>query len=169
MAMTEMEKETIRIHGAEGQWWVSNKARIEWCCRGRHGVIKRVPKKESNEVNRMLIYFFGSKCATWKNRPGEPSFMDVEFVHMTKVSPPPRKPWEWCGKTILFRDWQKQEEETKKAMARFSTGDKVYFSHKGQRCYGIVAGGRKRVTVIVDEPESMKGKWYIPPQDLYNR
>lgn len=161
------DEDIIRIHGKNGERWINLRDKIEWHCKGRHGVIRRVPKAEAYQVRDVLEYYFGAKCATWRKTPGEPSYMDVEFVHMTKVSPPPKRPWQWCGETLLFKDWMDRELLRAKQMQNFQVGDEVWFTHKGVTYEGVVSGGRTRVTVIVTTPKP--GKWYVPPADLIKK
>lgn len=132
---------------------------IEWCCKRRHGAIRDVTEDEWNDVANFLIYFFGSKCYHTKKHHDK-KLWDVEFVHMTKVFPPPRQPWEWCGKTILFEELRKQREAAYTAAQAFAIGDKVAFDYKGYH-EGIVAGVNRRVTVI-----SGNQKYYISAKDL---
>ncbi len=138
--------------------------RVEWCCQGRHGVIRNVEKKDEQLVSRTITYFYGSKGQWWKKNSNKT--MDVEFVPMTKVFPPPRKPWEWCGKTTLFKDWQKQEEDNLDLRKNFKIGQKVSFTgnySKGQIFTGIISGLNKRAKVIIPGQETW---WYVPYKDL---
>ena len=138
-------------------------ARIESCC-GKHGVIRNVEKKDEQLISRAITYFYGSKGQWWKKNANKT--MDVEFVPMTKVYPPPKRPWEWCGKTILFQDWQFEEETNKNISKRFKIGQRVSFTGKytkGQTITGIIAGINKRAKVIVPGQEIW---WYIPYTDL---
>lgn len=129
---------------------------IEWHCR-RHGVIRNIGRNDQNLLNEVIIYFMGPKSAWWKDG-------NVEFSNTTKVYPPQKKPWEWCGETVLFKDWQKREEENRNAAQSFRIGDLVYFMDKGKRIDGIVANITKRVTVIIPGQEM---RWYVPPTQLY--
>lgn len=135
--------------------------KVEWCCQGRHGVIRNVEKKDEQLVSRAITYFYGSKGQWWeKNRN---KTMDVEFVPMTKVFPPPRKPWGWCGKTILFKDWQQNEKDERSLSEKFRIGQQVCFSHKGQTIIGIVASRNKRAKVIIPGQETW---WNVPYREL---
>jgi len=137
---------------------------FEWHCVGRHGVIHMVTRAEEPEIVRTLIYFFGRKCVWATKFLG--GYRQLEFVHMTKVFPPPRKPWEWCGTTVAFKDWQRNTEENKDAADAYKLGDMVSFVYKRERFIGFVSGfGRTgRITVIV--PGSAAGKYYIPARML---
>ena len=77
---------------------------VEWCCVNRHGVIRNVPAGKLQEYVYFASYFYGCEPdnGIWRveNLDGT---CDLEFVHMCKVFPPPRKPWEWCGTSVLFR------------------------------------------------------------------
>jgi hypothetical protein len=135
--------------------------RVEWHCQGRHGVIRNVEKKDEQLVSRTITYFFGNKGQWWKKNRNKT--MDVEFVPMTKVFPPPRKPWEWCGKTILFEDWQKQEKENRDLSRKFKIGQSVSFTHKDKIYTGIVSGLNKRAKVVIPGEETW---WNVPYTDL---
>jgi hypothetical protein len=135
--------------------------RVEWCCEGRHGVIRNVKRDESNLVSRAINYFFGSKGQWWKKN--ESKTLDVEFVPMTKVSPPPRKPWEWCGKTVLFEDWHQKEKANLDTRENFRIGQQVCFSHKDKTIIGIISARNKRAKVIVPGSETW---WNVPYSQL---
>lgn len=129
-------------------------------CQGRHGAVYEVEAHEYNKVAAMLVYYFGERCF-WTRRNSKGT-TDFEFVHMTKVSPPPRNPWEWCGKSIMW-EYQHQRQLTNRAtLARFQIGQTVRFTFKGETHEGVVAGTNKRVTVIVPG----HGKFYIPAHML---
>src|SRR6266550_3491300 len=134
--------------------------KVQWHEPWRHGVIRNIPRKESNRFNRMIEYYMGSKACFW-TRGARSDLMDVEFVHMAKVYPPPKKPWEWCGTSILFPDWQKDTVANQNAREKFNIGDKVRFTAKGRTIEGIVYGGRKRVAIVAG-----REKWYVPPTQL---
>lgn len=138
--------------------------RVDWHCPGRHGVVRNVEKKDQNIISNAIIYFYGSKGQWWKQSEGKAKgVLDVEFVHMTKVFPPPRKPWEWCGTTILFEDWKKQEDDNRRERKKFKVGMMVSFSHKGQTISGVIAGLNKRAKVVV--PGDLE-RWWNVPYDL---
>lgn len=134
---------------------------IEWHCEGRHGVVRNIDIRDpkTRTIQDMLIYHFGSKCFWMKKIQG--SIYDLEFVHMAKVYPPPKKPWEWCGTSVLFADWQQKEQIQRNAAQQFRIGDTVSFFHKGKKLTGIVSNVNKRITVIVDH-----AKWYVPATQL---
>jgi len=136
--------------------------RAEYCsCGGRHGVIRNVEKKDEQLVSRAITYFYGSKGQWWKKNLTKT--FDVEFVPMTKVFPPPRKPWEWCGKTVLFGDWQKQEEENRRLSTQFRIGQTVSFLVKGKAITGIISSLNKRAKVIIPGQETW---WNVPYSEL---
>ena len=135
--------------------------RAEWCCQGSHGVIRNVQKKDEQLVARAINYFYGCKGQWWKKNATKT--MDVEFVPMTKVFPPPRKPWEWCGKTILFQDWKDQEDTNRNLMSNFKIGQSVYFFHKGEQISGIIAGLNKRAKIVIPGQETW---WNVPYSEL---
>jgi hypothetical protein len=134
---------------------------IEWHCPGRHGVIRNVIKNGSGEagkVIRAIDWFFGCKGQWWKNSPGKPGFMDVEFVHMTKTSPPPRAPWDWCGTSVLHETENKIRKINQQLANMFPIGQKVSFIHKNRKIVGFVCNKAKRATVLVPG----EGKWHAP-------
>jgi hypothetical protein len=130
--------------------------KFEWCCKGRHGVVRNIPKNRGREISNFLAYFFGSGCDYFQ--AAKPGYQNAEFVHMTKVYPPPRKPWAWCGKTILFSTWKSDEEKIQQMKSTFRVGERVQFLHYNKTYTGLIAGIQKRATVIVEDG----GKWYIP-------
>jgi hypothetical protein len=77
---------------------------VEWCCKNRHGVLRNVPKEKLGEYVYFASYFYGCEPENgiWRTENHDGTF-DLEFVHMCKVSPPPTAPWDWCGKSVLFK------------------------------------------------------------------
>jgi hypothetical protein len=136
---------------------------IEWHCPGRHGVVRGIPAAKAGYVNRVIEWHMGSAAARWTGTTN--GTRDAEFVAMTKVYPPPRKPWEWCGETVLFGDWQRREQETKEAAAQFEPLETVWFHHKNQRFEGQVLRVNAK-TVSVQIPGE-RGHWTIPPTELH--
>ena len=114
---------------------------IEWHCPGRHGVIRG--KGRDNETLAMLVYFFGSGCYHVKGN-------DVEFVHMSKVFPPPKKAWQWCGDSVLFVEEQRREQTDRDAAEKFIAGERVSFMHKKARLTGIIYSPGVRAKVAVE-------------------
>lgn len=136
---------------------------IEWHCQGRHGVIRDVPAADAGRVNRVIEWHMGHNAARWAaTKSGK---RDVEFVPMTKTIPAPKKPWEWCGTTVLFTDWQERERATAEAVQSFNPGEPVWFEHKGSRLEGFVTKvNRKTVGVLIPND----GEWRVSPT-LLNR
>jgi hypothetical protein len=133
---------------------------IEWHCR-RHGVIRDVPNGQAGEVDRMLEWFYGRRCARWtKSSKGKRS---VEFVPMTKVFPPPDKPWGWCGETVLFGDWQRAELDRKAAVREFAQGDRVSFRWKSKTMTGVVTHRNGKTVGVTDDAG---GRWRMTPDRL---
>lgn len=131
----------------------------EMHCSG-HGVIRDVPSAKAGRVQRLVEWYYGHNSCRWTKAVN--GLRSVEFVNMTKVYPPPRKPWQWCGTTVLFADWQESERAERDALSEFRLGQKVWFSHRGQLKVGTVAGiNRRTVSVIVDG-----ARWTVPPADL---
>jgi hypothetical protein len=141
---------------------------IEWharsdghSCQGRHGVVRHVANADWQKVQRMLEWFMGHGCCRWiADGPGTYA---VEFVHMTKVSPAPTKPWEWCGETVLFGDWKAKVEQTRKAVQTFREGQRVKFDHAGRTRYGLVASVNEKTVSVIVEGE---GRWRCSPGGL---
>lgn len=114
-------------------------------------------KEDQNEILQAIIYFYGSKSYWWNPKNG------VEFYDNTSVMPAGKRPWHWCGETVLFEDWKNREENIQILKSTFTLGDKVFFINQdGEKVSGIFAGARKRATVIIPG-----GKWYIPLDQLF--
>jgi len=137
-------------------------SRVKWCCEGRHGVIWNVEKKDEQLVLKAITYFFGNKGQWWKKN-GMKTY-DVEFVPMTKVFPPPKRPWKWCGKTVLFQEWQQREEEddAKANIYRKFLGKKASFAFKEETIIGTLINTGKRASLLTENGK----KWYVPYDDL---
>jgi len=77
---------------------------VIWCCRGRHGALLDIPVKDADEYLQTLEYFYAAVLdnGVWIKHYDDRDTVDMEFTHQAKVSPPPTKPWEWCGKTLVF-------------------------------------------------------------------
>lgn len=137
---------------------------VEWHCPGRHGVFRNIPRKETNLLSGAITFFQGRKGQWWKKSPGKSGFMDVEFVAMTKVYPPPREPWEWCGKSVLFDDMRRLDESTHRISDLFKIGQKVSFTHQGVKYTGLVCNkGKHRATILIPGRDL---KWYVPFGEL---
>lgn len=153
------DTEKVRAHYSK----IAEDGTIEWCCKGRHGAIRNVYEIETHICEQFINFFFGSKSCRW-TKDSKTGLWSVEFVHMTKVYPPPNKPWGWCGKTILFKDWQAREEANHAATRNFKPGQKVWFTHKNQDLVGIVSGvNQKTISVAVEG----SGAWRVPPTQLH--
>ena len=132
--------------------------RVLWCCEGRHGYVMGLTTPEADEMNYTLEYYYGCKPnrgSWWQKEPD--GTYNVEFCHQAKVYPPPNRPWGWCGETDLFSDWKARELQQAVTKSRFQMGDRVRFAYRGQTFEGIIAGGRKRATVIAGHR-----KFYMP-------
>ena len=131
---------------------------IEWhSCGPKHGAIRahaRLDNPSKIQVEQMLITFYGEK-GIWVNKFG------IEFYDNTSVYPPGKRPWNWCGTSILFEEWRLREEQNYQAGLNFQLGDKVSFEHKGEVIVGRVSNIGKRVTVIIPN-----GTWYVPAREL---
>jgi len=131
-------------------------------CDGRHGTLMGVPVIELRAIEAAVAYLYGPKSG-WKRFNDGPLSYDIEFVSQRDSYPPPRKPWELCGTTMLFKDWQQREADAHKATAQFKPGDKVTFTHTGSTYVGLVARvNAKRCTVVVEG----LGSWYVPGKEL---
>jgi len=142
--------------------------RLHWCEPWRHGYITHLRKEETQDVSRALTYFFGSapRDGQWWLSDPQTLLWSVEFTHQTKVFPPPKYPWDWCGKTHLFNKWKDQVYAESVAQVEFASayrvGDRVQFSQKGTLLTGILisipSGKRaKRAKVLCDHDT-----WYVP-------
>jgi len=167
----------MEIRLSQGGWNISPERakelydkRIEWhdnpadrrpefpdtpSCINRHGVVRGVGRNDVNEIGEMLVYFFGDKCFWTKSMSG---LTDFEFVHQTKVYPPPRKPWLWCGVSVLFAEYQEQESRNRAASLAFKPGQMVEFTARGTVKRGLVASiNAKSISVtVIDE-----GTWRV--------
>lgn len=150
----------------EERYAAAEYARIIWHseeCMGRHGTVPNVARADVAKVADMLVYYFGAKCEFVKTYPGVRTTVDFEFVPMSKVFPPPNRPWEWCGKSVLFDEARLSNEarrrEAAQSVAAFKVGDRVSFVSKGATVVGLVTGVNKRLSVVVEGQES---KWYVP-------
>ena len=152
--------------------WETLKAsgRIEWHCQGRHGVIREVTDAEYGTVVDAIVYVMGSK-PTWNTRTRKNAagvrVCDLEFVYQCTGGPAERciRPWQWCGTTVLFLDWQRQEQEQSDGCRAFRPGQRVSFSWKGQTKVGLVSAVNV-MTVSVVEGE---GRWRMPGSALTAR
>jgi hypothetical protein len=142
--------------------WEGLRPRIEWHCQSGHGVLRDIPAENAGRVQRVIEWYYGAGACRWTSTVN--GLRSVEWVPMTKVFPPPTKPWEWCGKTVLFEDWQRQERETREAIRSFTPGEAVWFEYKHERKDGFVSHLNAK-TVAVTVPG--EGGWRIPPQDLH--
>lgn len=130
-------------------------------CEGRHGVVLGLTYAEMRTVTPMLVYYYGSRCAWQKRNPA--GTYDLEFVHQTKVFPPPNRPWLWCGATVLFKDWQQRDSDRSAALRKYRVGSRVCFDHQGVHKIGLVSRVNKStVSVVVDG----EGTWRVSPNLL---
>ena len=95
-------------------WW----DRVEWCCPGRHGVLRNIPESDIGKVRHVISYRFGAydNDGLWWTKNGDGTW-SCEFVHMCKIQPAPDYPWDWCGKTHLFQGWQRDLQAVKNIRA----------------------------------------------------
>lgn len=121
--------------------------KLEWHCEGRHGVLRDCSKADY----QVLVWFFGNKCGWRKGN-------DVEFFHMAKVSPPPKKPWGWCGTSVLFEDWHQGVKENVDAVQELRVGDTVGFTHKGEFHNGVVIRKRGQACTVLEGHK----QWRVP-------
>jgi len=134
--------------------------RIEWCCINRHGVIKNVSKKDQSIVSSAINHFFGLKGQWWKKSESDESrMMDVEFAHAGD------RPWHWCGKTILFKDWKLREENDEKIKSTLKIGETVDFIFRGKKFQGIISSLNKSAKIIIPGDQN----WYYIPYSLLSK
>lgn len=133
--------------------------RVEWCCPGRHGVVRNVTKKEwREEIGPALNFFYAcGRKGAWATKTINGKF-DIEFCHQAKVFPAPNKPWLWCGETILFKDWQNELQVNQEKGEKFKIGDKVSFTYKERPKTGLIYAINKRASIVVQDD----GIYYIP-------
>ena len=139
-------------------------ARWTFCACGKHhAYVRNVPMSELADFIDSAHYFWGAdnKKGFWWRKGGRPGTFSAEVVDMVDVYPPPHKPWEWCGESWVFPDWQAVEQEQKAEAARFQPGDMVDFEYKGQHLRGMVTNVNKRLTIMVPGRST---RYYIPPQ-----
>lgn len=74
--------------------------RMEWHCQGRHGVLRAVAQDDVEEAKESIGFFLGHGGDFAKANPD--GTWDIEFVHMTKVWPPPKSADGWCGTSVLW-------------------------------------------------------------------
>jgi hypothetical protein len=164
--MSEQEDVLARLLGIDDETAAAMKAayaalQIEWHCPGRHGVVRKVRSADAGRVQQVIEWHQGNGACRWTAAVG--GFRSVEFVAMTKVYPPPKKPWDWCGTTVLFPDWQAREAETTRLGAAFQPGDPVVFAHRGVSKHGLVGWvNGKSVAVLV----AGEGQYRVPPNLL---
>lgn len=159
-----IEDRIARSAPDKAKWEALNaEGKIEWhSCGHRHGVIRNVPKAELGEIAAAVDYVMGDR-SSWSSKVGSKLF-DVEFVYQCTGGSAERcsKPWQYCGTTVLFADWQARIE----AARAFRPGDQVSFSFKGERFDAVVTGAADRVTLVVP---GRVGKWYMPADELVRR
>ena len=133
---------------------------VEWHnvhgCRVNHGAIIDIAHSDTNDVVRYLRHFYGcepKKGEWWTKQPdGNWSVEFSDSIHGYYS-----KPWDFCGASILFEDWQERDKEYNATKVQFRVGDHVRFEHKGWEYHGVITGGRTRATVLVDH-----SKWNVP-------
>jgi len=165
--MSEREQALARVLGIDDETTKAMREEwaaldIEWHCSGRHGVVRNVPGDKAGRVQRVIEWHMGSGACWWNGTP-KAATRSVEFVAMTKVFPAPKKPWGWCGTTVLYPDWQKQEADAESACAEFKAGDPVWFEFKGARKRGLVMWPNWKTVAVMVEGE---GKYTVPPSGL---
>lgn len=139
--------------------------RVEWHCEGRHGVLRNLSESEWHEAAKALWYFYLAKPnhGLWTKKIG-PGRYDVEFTHQAKVFPPPTKPWEWCGKSVLFEEWHEQARAAQAARRQWQVGMRCQFrGTHGHAVTGVVIGvGPKNIKVLADGDTSGRF-WRVSP------
>jgi hypothetical protein len=63
-------------------------------------VLRAVPDEMLSTAKEGIGYFLGHGGDF--ARSNDDGTWDVEFVHMTKVFPPPDRPDGWCGTSVLW-------------------------------------------------------------------
>ena len=126
---------------------------VEWHhCSGRadarrHGVIRGVPSRIRTMVCEAIAYYNG-----WDAKG------NVEFYQNTSVYPPGKKPWSYCGETVLFQDWQDSVDLAQ----TFEIGEIVRFDFRDEKHVGIVSGINDRLTIV--DLNKIGVKYYMPAE-----
>jgi hypothetical protein len=166
-----MQQPFKKLLDTQRDLWIKYKddPRITWCCPGRHGYAKDLLVEEIQDFATAMAYNFGNKC-TWINKRVDdtskwPVYVyDAEFVAMHKVSPTPKRPWEWCGKTHIFKAWQEREREARSVARSFFIGDPVNFKSKHGLLWGVIVGVNKKTAKVY--VEDRRQTWTVSYQLL---
>ena len=145
---TEQEQELLdraQEHCPNGHWFITGLTFAE--------------AQELYAVLRRLHGLSNNKGVWWKSTA--PGVYSCEFFKRQGY----RYPWARCGRSALFEDWRARENERATLKATFRVGQRVTFTHAGITYHGVVAGGRQRATVLVDNDEPGR-KWHVPYRDL---
>ncbi len=138
-----------------------NSGIIVWHCevggRGRHGTILKVKREHLQDILRMLNWYLGNK-AVWTKKNAD-NTTSLEFVYQGNTTY--KRPWHYCGTTILFKENQVAEENNYSKLAEFHLDDEVMFEFRGRLITGHIANLRKRATVV-----SNGQKFYVPANQL---
>jgi hypothetical protein len=136
---------------------------LQWrhpTCEDTHGVLIGVPPDVVPRVEAALDTAYGHGTKKWRRQSGQ--VYDIEFI-AAGPEMRPRKPWDYCGASILFNDEQAKEQQAMVEAARFKEGDAVVFRHLRKQKHGYVARiNPSRVTVVVPH----EGTFYVPGKDL---
>jgi hypothetical protein len=135
---------------------------LEWPlpeCEKEHGVVMEVPRTELPRVLAALSSVYGAHVRTWRKFHEARAVYDVEFVVGR-----PRKPWDHCGASMLFRADMEREQAAMQQASQFKEGDSVFFTHERRQKFGLVARvNAKRCTVVVKG----EGTYYVPGKDMH--
>lgn len=138
----------------------------EWVhpdCKEKHGVLRHVPPQRIPAVESALTVLYGPRSSRRRFNDGMGGDYDVEFMDTNAFYPAPRKPWEYCGTSILFEDEHQRDLELQQAVREFKPGDQVRFMHRGKSLVGLIARvNKKRCTVVVKHD----GAYYVPGKDM---
>jgi hypothetical protein len=110
-------------------------------------------------LDAALRTVYGHTTKSWHSYEPVTATYGMEFITTGR----PRKPWDYCGETVLFHMEQEVEEEKAALAAKFKEGDPVRFQHEGTLKHGLVARvSSRRVTVAVKGEATL----YVPGKDL---
>lgn len=131
--------------------------KIVWHCAGQHGWIMSLTEQEAHDAVDYLRRLFGitPNHGIWCRKMEGLWYMEFR----ARGNYTGARPWHGCGATWLWLDWKQQDEADEEAKRRFPTGAVVTFFAKGRLYKGVVAGGRKRATVVIP---GYNGKWHVP-------
>lgn len=140
------------------------RARVSWVGH-KHGVLLGVTKAEFPVIADWITYHYGAKAYWTKKMPS--GTYGVEFVYQGdgRVS----KPWLWDGKTVLFQDWQADEQANGEEARKWRIGNLVRFYFRGNKRYpagwysGVISARNKMASVTCP---GINAQWHVRYDEL---